>query len=93
MALHSTIEAFFYNLIVECELDDDTVKEKCEQLGRRHVDFIARGFHSNYWDIFLVCMAETIDETLNSYLTDDKAEMLAAWQRFVFTAGSSKAGV
>uniref|UniRef100_A0A0K0DES5 GLOBIN domain-containing protein n=1 Tax=Angiostrongylus cantonensis TaxID=6313 RepID=A0A0K0DES5_ANGCA len=69
--------------VITMQLDDDIVRSTCEQLGARHVDFIARGFNSNFWDIFLVCMAETIDETLSRYLTDEgkRAEMILAWQR------------
>ncbi|KAK6016669.1 hypothetical protein OSTOST_17846 [Ostertagia ostertagi] len=65
------------------QLDDDNLRTACEELGARHVDFIARGFNSNFWDIFLVCMAETVDQTLCEYYTDDlkRAEMILAWQR------------
>ncbi|KAK6732500.1 hypothetical protein RB195_016713 [Necator americanus] len=83
MNLSTTIQAFFYKIIVSMQLDDDMVRSTCEQLGARHVDFIARGFNSNFWDIFLVCMAEAIDETFSSYFTDNakRAEMTLAWQR------------
>ncbi|KAJ1371494.1 hypothetical protein KIN20_033459 [Parelaphostrongylus tenuis] len=69
--------------VITMQLDDDIVRSTCEQLGARHVDFIARGFNSNFWDIFLVCMAETIDEALCSYVTDDgkRAELILAYQR------------
>ncbi|VDM64626.1 unnamed protein product [Angiostrongylus costaricensis] len=83
MRLSETIAAFFEKIVITMQLDDDIVRSTCEQLGARHVDFIARGFNSNFWDIFLVCMAETIDETLSSYMTDEgkRAEMILAWQR------------
>ncbi|KAK6048047.1 hypothetical protein COOONC_14448 [Cooperia oncophora] len=69
------------------QLDDDLVRSACEELGARHVDFIARGFNSNFWDIFLVCMAETVDEIISGYLTDEhkRAEMILAWQRVLHT--------
>ncbi|EYC08359.1 hypothetical protein Y032_0066g3721 [Ancylostoma ceylanicum] len=83
MKLSPTIQAFFYKLVISMQLDEDMVRSACEQLGARHVDFIARGFNSNFWDIFLVCMAEAIDATLSSYITDEakRAEMILAWQR------------
>ncbi|CAD6192274.1 unnamed protein product [Caenorhabditis auriculariae] len=85
VAFSSTIQSFFHKLIVTYELDDELVVTSCEQLGARHVDFISRGFHSHFWDIFMVCMAETIDETLSSYMHDDEKrnEMIIAWQRVV----------
>ncbi|CAL2032387.1 unnamed protein product [Caenorhabditis brenneri] len=85
LGLSSTIQAFFYKLIITYELNDEQVRDACEQLGARHVDFISRGFNSHFWDIFLVCMAEKIDETLSSYMTeeDKKNEMILAWQRVV----------
>ncbi|KIH59738.1 hypothetical protein ANCDUO_10017 [Ancylostoma duodenale] len=72
-----------HEMVISMQLDEDMVRSACEQLGARHVDFIARGFNSNFWDIFLVCMAEAIDATLSSYITDEakRAEMILAWQR------------
>uniref|UniRef100_A0A1I7XUD1 GLOBIN domain-containing protein n=1 Tax=Heterorhabditis bacteriophora TaxID=37862 RepID=A0A1I7XUD1_HETBA len=66
-------------------MDDTQVRSACEQLGARHVDFIARGFHSTFWDIFLICMAEAIDETISGYILDEsrKAEMVLSWQRVI----------
>lgn len=83
MNLSSTIQAFFYKLVITMQLEDDVVRSTCEQLGARHVDFIARGFNSNFWDIFLVCMAEAVDDTLCGYFTDEtrRADMILAWQR------------
>ncbi|CAI4226396.1 unnamed protein product [Auanema sp. JU1783] len=83
--LSKTIQAFFYKLIITYQLDDDLVTTACERLGSRHVDFISRGFHSTFWDIFLVCMAETIDTTLSAYIRDEarKAELLLSWQRVI----------
>ncbi|CAI5443157.1 unnamed protein product [Caenorhabditis angaria] len=85
LGLSATIQAYFYKLIITYELNDELVRESCEQLGARHVDFITRGFHSHFWDIFLVCMAEKIDETLSAYMPDEdkKNEMILAWQRVV----------
>ncbi|KJH49379.1 hypothetical protein DICVIV_04462 [Dictyocaulus viviparus] len=93
MRLSETIEAFFYKIkrlqVITMQLEDEIVSSTCEQLGARHVDFIARGFNSNFWDIFLsstyfhVCMSEAIDETLCGYMSDEgkRAEMILAWQR------------
>ncbi|VDO65982.1 unnamed protein product [Haemonchus placei] len=82
MKIWPTVQEFFHKLIVTMQLDDDLVRNACEELGARHVDFIARGFNSNFWDIFLVCMAEVVDETLTGYITDEakRAEMILAWQ-------------
>uniref|UniRef100_A0A7I4Y3S0 GLOBIN domain-containing protein n=1 Tax=Haemonchus contortus TaxID=6289 RepID=A0A7I4Y3S0_HAECO len=87
MKIWPTVQEFFHKLIVTMQLDDDLVRNACEELGARHVDFIARGFNSNFWDIFLVCMAEVVDETLTGYITDEakRAEMILAWQRFFNT--------
>ncbi|VDN22675.1 unnamed protein product [Cylicostephanus goldi] len=69
--------------VITLQLDDELVRTTCEELGARHTDFISRGFNSNFWDIFLVCMAEAIDDTLSSYMEDEgkRSEMILAYQR------------
>ncbi|KAK5972771.1 GLOBIN domain-containing protein [Trichostrongylus colubriformis] len=83
MKIWPAVQDFFHKLIIEMQLDDDLVRNACEDMGARHVDYIARGFNSNFWDIFLVCMAEVVDETLCTYFTDEakRPEMILAWQR------------
>ncbi|CAB3411498.1 unnamed protein product [Caenorhabditis bovis] len=85
LGLATTIQAYFHKLIVTYELNDELVRDSCVQLGARHVDFTSRVFHSHFWDIFLVCMAEKIDETLSAYMSDEdkKNELIIAYQRVI----------
>ncbi|TMS34057.1 hypothetical protein L596_001712 [Steinernema carpocapsae] len=85
MKIPVQIEAFFKQLIIGSQLDEKKLEATCSQLGARHVDFIARGFHSVFWDIFMVCIAEVVDETLAGFITspDQKRQISNAWQRMV----------
>ncbi|KAK0394568.1 hypothetical protein QR680_000807 [Steinernema hermaphroditum] len=78
MKIPVQIEAFFKQLIVGSGLDEKKLEATCCQLGARHVDFIARGFHS-------VCITEVVDETLAEIVTspDQKRQISNAWQRMV----------
>uniref|UniRef100_A0A0M3I410 GLOBIN domain-containing protein n=1 Tax=Ascaris lumbricoides TaxID=6252 RepID=A0A0M3I410_ASCLU len=69
MRLPNTIEAFFKNLLIDCECDEKKIRQKCEQMGARHIDFSVRGFHSNFWDIFLVIISLLFQSFISSLLS------------------------
>uniref|UniRef100_A0A914WQ38 Globin family profile domain-containing protein n=1 Tax=Plectus sambesii TaxID=2011161 RepID=A0A914WQ38_9BILA len=78
------VQAFFHRLLVTEKLNDDTMILLCKQLGARHALFQSRGFQAMFWDIFMVCMNDMIDETLSNYMTgSQRVLMLYVWQRFV----------
>ncbi|VDM49571.1 unnamed protein product [Toxocara canis] len=83
MKLPLTIENFFKELIIDCECDERKIRPKCEQLGARHIDFSGRGFHSNFWDIFLVCMMEVIGECSMKCSENQKRVCVLAWNRLL----------
>ncbi|GMT29398.1 hypothetical protein PFISCL1PPCAC_20695, partial [Pristionchus fissidentatus] len=68
--LSGVIQNFFNKIILVQQLDETQMRITCEALGARHCDFVSRGFNSAFWDVFLVCMGETLSEVLISYTTD-----------------------
>uniref|UniRef100_A0A0M3JT43 GLOBIN domain-containing protein n=1 Tax=Anisakis simplex TaxID=6269 RepID=A0A0M3JT43_ANISI len=79
MNLPITIQAFFKELIFELDCDSVKIRQRCEQLGARHVDFSERGFHSNFWDIFQVCTIEVIAECNLGLNEDQHRSYELAW--------------
>uniref|UniRef100_A0A0N4ZJB2 GLOBIN domain-containing protein n=1 Tax=Parastrongyloides trichosuri TaxID=131310 RepID=A0A0N4ZJB2_PARTI len=81
----AVIERFFTRIICDEKLEAESFENSCRNLGKRHVDFVSLGFHSNYWDIFLNCMIDVIAETVVIAYRDEKEQrqVQKTWNKFV----------
>uniref|UniRef100_A0A0N5B834 GLOBIN domain-containing protein n=1 Tax=Strongyloides papillosus TaxID=174720 RepID=A0A0N5B834_STREA len=82
----AVIERFFTRIICDEKLATELFETSCINLGKRHVDFVSFGFHSNYWDIFLNCMLDVIADTVVVAFANDakqQHQVQKSWNKFV----------
>ncbi|CEF68703.1 Globin-like domain and Globin, structural domain-containing protein [Strongyloides ratti] len=82
----AVIERFFTRIICEEKLVNESFEKSCINLGKKHVDFVPIGFHSNYWDIFMNCMIDVIAETVIIAFNEDnkqQQQVQKCWNKFV----------
>uniref|UniRef100_A0AC35UI21 GLOBIN domain-containing protein n=1 Tax=Rhabditophanes sp. KR3021 TaxID=114890 RepID=A0AC35UI21_9BILA len=81
----AVIEHFFRKLIEVEKLDTIKYETMCIALGKRHCDFLLKGFHVTHWTVFHNCILDVIGETILQAFPNERkqSQIQVSWTRFI----------